>query len=144
MKIIYNTILDKLMEITAFRWADMDKGQLDIPNPPVDFPCALIRIDLPKCDDIGGNAQQVISGVTIRLAFKFTGQTSASTPEEVRNQSLSYFDTIEEVYKKFQGLTTDELSAFSRKQGFHEPRLDGITVYAMRFETDFQDYTAVV
>lgn len=144
MIIIYKTVLQKLAEISALKWIDKNKGQLDYAAPPIAMPCALIRVNLPKCDDLGGNVQQCIGSFSVTLAFKFGGETSKSTPEAIRNQSLEYYQLVEDVYKKLQGYSTSELSPFSRKRVDEEIRQDGLILLTMHFETDYQDFTAVV
>lgn len=144
MIVIYKTVLQKLSEIPALRWIDKDKGQLDFGSPPVAFPCGLITIKLPKCEDLGGNIQQCSGSFSIKLAWRFTGESSNITPEAIRNQSLEYYQLAEDAYKKLQGYSTSELSPFSRKRVDEEIRPDGLIILTMQFDTDFQDFTAVV
>lgn len=144
MKIIYNTVLQLLDEIEALRWKDKDKGQLKFARPAIAYPAALIKIDLPKCDDLGGNIQDCTALVTIRIAFDFAGETSANTPDAIRQQALAYYDTVDAVYAKFQGFENSELGKFSRKKAYEEDRDDGINVMVLPFETDFRDITATL
>ncbi|MGB4776138.1 MAG: hypothetical protein WBP45_13245 [Daejeonella sp.] len=144
MKLIYNKIIELLGEIPEIQWTDLDKGQLEFykTRPAVQFPCALVKIELPRCDDEGNKIQQCTALITIRLGFDFTGETTSITPEPNRTSALAYFDIVEKVYQKLQGFSNDQLSTFSRKRCFEENRNDGLKVINIPFETEFEDYTA--
>lgn len=144
MKTIFLTLRTALMEIPALSWVDKDKGQIDkyAERPPVSFPCALIKISLTGCEDLGGGIQHCKAACTVRLAFDFTGETSNVTPDEALESSLAYFDLAEAVYKKLQGFSTEELGIFSRRSQTEDKRTDGLLVLNIPFETEFDDYTA--
>lgn len=143
MKIIYSKLLELLSEIPTLKWIDLDKGQLDLTDrPPVAFPCALIEIDLPRCEDLGAKKQHCNASFTIRLGFNVLGETSAVTPGARRDAALNYFDLVDEVYAKLQGYGNTQLSPFSRKRISNERRADGLKVIVMTFETEFNDFSA--
>lgn len=144
MKTIFLTLRTALMEIPALSWVDKDKGQIDkyAERPAVAFPCALIKISLTSCEDLGGGIQHCKAACTVRLAFDFPGETSNTTPEDALQSSLAYFDLAEAVYKKLQGFSTDELSNFSRRSQMEDNRTDGLLVLNIPFDTEFDDYTA--
>jgi hypothetical protein len=144
MKDIFLKAIELLNEIPELKWKDKDKGQLEFyeTRPAVDFPCALVKIELPRAEDRNSKIQDCDCLISIRLGFDFTGETSSNTPAEVLESSLSYYDIIEKVYVKFQGFGNKQLEPFSRKSFREETRNDGLLVAAMPFGTGFVDYSA--
>lgn len=144
MKIIYNQLLTLLGQIPELRWIDVDFGQIDSyeTRPPIAFPAALIDIELPECSDEGDKIQRCTCRVSLRLVFDTYGETSAAAPAIDRNKATRYFDTVEKVYVKLQGYYDDNIDGLSRKDVFQEKRDDGLKVTVMRFETEFDDFSA--
>lgn len=144
MKIIYNKIVERLKTIADLKFIDLDKGQLDYyaNRPNVAFPAALVNIEIPECEDETNTIQRVRAQVIIRTAFDYTGETSAATPESVRETSLSYFEVIESVYKALQGYSDNEIELISRASVRQEPREDGYKVSQIIFNVWFDDMTA--
>lgn len=150
MKTIYNAIIGKLkplIENDTLRWVDWNKGQLKKKDNsgryPVAYPCALIRIGIPKAEDITYTIQDCQGAITITLAFDplSSGRTAANAPEEVRNQGLEPYEIIADVYKSLQGFGTDEFSPLSRKSAGELTHND-LFVYEIAFRTEFEDNTA--
>ncbi|WP_143960242.1 hypothetical protein [Litoribacter populi] len=146
MQFIYEKVLAKLQEIPELRWIDLDKGQLDSyeTRPNVNFPCALISMQLPRCEDLGAKKQQCTALVTIRLGFDFSGNTSSVTPEAERAKSLAYFDLCEKVYQKLQGWNDENINKFSRQNFREERRGDNYKVVAIPFSSGFLDFSAAM
>lgn len=135
--------------VPALRWIDYDAGQLDHDNPPVAYPCCLIDISLPKCDDIGADRQQIVTAnISLRLAFMPLGATNSAAPENIRAGALSMFDTIEAIHATLQewnnnfsmeGLTRQ---SGQRENGYRDKRRDGISVYRLQYQTNYRDIPA--
>ncbi len=142
MKELYNYLSEQLKTINKIRWIDFNTGQLNEQQPPVDFPCALIDIDLPVCKDIGANIQQVAADFTITLAFKAVGKTNNKTPLSQQQLALLYFDTVDLVYKKLQGAGDKQFYKFSRKSVRSDNSKQGLKIIEVQFATSFYDRTA--
>ena len=145
MREIYQKVRAQLKEVPLLKYIDLDTAQLEkyTGKPPVNFPCALIRIALTGCTDLGGGVQRCTCLVTVRLAFDFPKMETASIYTDVKiDNALSYFDTYEAAYKALQGYTDSEVEEFSRTSATPEMREDGLTVLAIPFSTEFDDYTA--
>ena len=125
--------------VPAIKFSDLDKGQIDNydQRPAVAFPAVLLKIELPNTADIGGKKQQCQARVTLRIAFDYTGQTSCNTPSEALEQSLSYFDVVDELYQVFQGYFGEGFTRFSRLNLTEEKRKDGLKVVNMPFSTTY-------
>lgn len=141
MKQIFLAICARLKaEVPALKWIDFDLGQLDyFENPPVVFPCALIKISYPNCDDITETMQQVDVAITIRIAFNPLGDTNFTVPDAVLTRALSIFDTNDAIHTALQGFSTDEFSSLSRKSFVEEPREDGLKVFNYTSNTTFEE-----
>lgn len=150
MKTIYNALLNRaapLLQNNTLRWFDWNKGQLkkadEAGRYPVPFPCALVRIDIPKTKDVTDTLQDCKATIAITLAFDplSMGRTAANAPEEIRAQGLEPYDTIADVYKLLQGFGTDQFSPLSRKSAKELTHPD-LFVYEIVFATEFEDNTA--
>jgi len=140
MKTIYLQTVAQLKTIAALRWIDADMGQLDFygEKPPVSFPCALVDIDLPQCDDKHETEQQCTVRVTIRLADLPKGPTHANVPTTYQAQALAFWDLADSVFSSLQGFETAELSAFTRRSQTTERRDDNLKVVVQVWETTME------
>lgn len=140
---LFLLIQDKLNALPDIDWVDQNIGQLDVETrPPVSFPCALISIDLPRCEDLGGKLQKCSTQIGVRLGFNYTGSTSAKSPEAVRNRALDYYRIIREVYKALQGYNQPGLSRLKRISQVEMARPDQIKILDMTFYCEFHDNSA--
>lgn len=130
-------------QLKKIKWVDMDKGQLEFysTRPAVAFPCALIKVEIAKTENLGNNIQRCYGNGTIRLAFDYVGETSAKTPEGLRQQSLEYFQLLKAVYMAVQG-KTGGVGKFDRQSAIEENRPDGLKVLNMPFTTVWIDKSA--
>lgn len=125
--------------IQEFRWVDFDTGQLEIqPRPPLVFPCCLVDIAYPKCDDKEDKDQLVNANITLRIAYEPQGNTHNNSP--VRTSALKYVDTVEKVHTLLQGWhNSGAFSTLSRTSAYREKRRDGLVVYRIVYKTTFVD-----
>lgn len=116
MRTIFEKVREKLLEIPAIKWIDLDKGQLDDyqGKPPVDFPCVLIDVIYPRTEDEveSGSLQLCDATVNIRLAYDYTGDTHGHVSADHLNDSLAYFDTVKSIYDKLQGYSETGANGF--------------------------------
>lgn len=146
MKTLYNAVSSRLQTVAELKYIDFDLGQLDTleqdERPPVVFPCALLDIEYPLCDDETEKTQMVTARVNIRLGIEQQYPTDSLAPYAKRNSGLAVFDTVEDVYKALQGFSDDNFSSFSRKSVRPYRTFKGIKVVDMVFETTFEDISA--
>jgi hypothetical protein len=130
-------------QLKKIRWVDMDKGQLEFydTRPAVPFPCALVKVEISKTEDMGNGIQRCYGRVIVRLAFNYVGETSNLTPEATRLQSLDYFDLVEAVYLGMQGKAVGK-GKFDRQSAVEENRPDGLKVIAVPFAASWLDTSA--
>lgn len=147
MKELYETVLARLSDqVPELQEIDLNMGQLDVLSldirPSVLFPCALLDISLPVCEDNDQEEQLVSARVTVRLAFECPLPTDSKASELRRTAALLLFEIVDKVYKAIQGYGTDEFATFSRKSQVPDNRYAGIKIIDMVFETSFIDATA--
>lgn len=143
MKTVYNAVIARLEEkVPAFKWIEMDMGQLSQPNPPVAYPCGLIGIKIPKCKSLTDTLQDCDARISIRLGFDTTMRTAAATPQAARAASLAVYDIIADVYAALQGWETQYFNSLDRVSQGNEPPKNGLFIYKIEFSTTFEDATA--
>lgn len=143
MKELYLKIKNLLLSVDGLKYVDLDYGQLEVAPPAVNFPCALINISFPDCQDTVDHQQRVRAIISIRLGFNaFSDQTSSSFGDDKIEVALNYFDVVGAVYKKLQSYYDDDIEELSRKSLQQEKRHDALKVSIMPFETVFDDLTA--
>jgi hypothetical protein len=147
MKELFETIITRLTAtVTELKEIDFDMGQLNLldmdQRPPVLFPCALLDISYPLCDDQDETTQLVTARINVRLAFECPLPTDSRASAARRTAALALFAVVDKVYKNLQGYDTAYFGAFSRKSQTPDNRYAGIKIMNMVFETNFIDETA--
>jgi hypothetical protein len=137
----FTSLCDRLeTNVPALRWIDWDNGQLEAERPAVTYPCCLIDLIYPSCDDIAKQEQIADVEIVLRISFDHRGATNAATSAENRTTAMSVFDTIEDVHKQLQGWTnTWTLSPLSRKSAIREKRRNNKPVYRITYTTTLHD-----
>jgi hypothetical protein len=142
MKTLFLAISDRLKtQIEALKWIDLDTGQLEHyeGRPAVLFPCALIDIEYPNCEDLDSLSQKVDATITLRLAFEPKGETNTAAPDLTRTRALTILDTVEAIHDALQGYTENEFSELSRANLKIEKREDPLKVYNLIYTTTLQE-----
>lgn len=142
MEHIFTAVQQRLSEkVAELHWIDFDFGQLDSyqMRPPVQFPCALIDIELPETRDRGERMQQCRVAITLRVAFEQPGQTSQKTPQYVRDRALSIYDILKKIHAALHGYDGAEFGKIVRRSLTTERREDPLKVFNMRFETSYTE-----
>lgn len=140
---IYEKVLALIEQVDGLKYIDLQMGQLEVENPAVNFPCALIDVVLPNCEDIGGKRQQCDGRIEIMLAFKTSVDETASIyPKQRRENNLEYFRIVNDIYAILQGYFDKEVDRLSRKSLYTDLRKGGYKTVTMPFDTSFQDWSA--
>jgi hypothetical protein len=144
MKELYEAIVTRLTaEVSALKEIDLEMGQLEIlalgEKPIVLFPCALIDISYPLCEDENADIQMVTASVNIRIAFECPLPTDNLASTARRTAALNLFSIVDSVYTALQGYSTTEFGTFSRKRMSPDNRFAGIKIINLLFETNFEE-----
>lgn len=148
MKQVYLAVMEQLkQEVPELKWIDLDEGQLEYytERPTITYPCVLIGVSLPRCEDYYGKVQTCDATVIIRVIQSIpTRRTNSVATDQVRETALERYDLVEKVYAALQGFDSAEFSPLSRTRQNKETRQDGLFVYRIEFSTAFKDLTAEV
>lgn len=144
MKKIYLAVAERLQqEVPELVFIDMEAGQIDAYDRPgafVEYPCALIDISFPRCEDQDSSTQQCEVDIVVRLVFEaWMDETALSTPRPWAMRALDKLDIVDKVSRALQGWSTAFLSDLSRASVRPEKRADGLKVIAIPFKSTFED-----
>lgn len=139
MKELYLKITELLNEIPELRWVDFNDNQLQEEVPPIAYPCALVDIDLPRCENIHEDIQIASANFTITLIFKSFGETNTKTPKSRREFALKYFDVVDTVFDKLQGYKNENFYPFERTSVRNQNIRQGLKVVEMSFSTSWEE-----
>ena len=147
-KAILQGIQDALSTIPELRYVDEDWGQLDdySPNPPTQFPLALIDIGNLQFSDIGKdrtatpqNRQMATGTIVISIANLKLTNSSARAPQTQKDKAWSIWDIVESVHAKLHGTVLTPppgaggLGAMMRNNMRKVKRDDGIQEYEVTY-----------
>jgi len=134
MDIIFEDIYDALKSITDFRWVDEDQGQLDIyKDPPVEWPCALLSIDVPEWTAIKEKSVQPgRAQVTVKLGFNVLHEIG-NAPESQIQSAMSHFATVKKVTKALRGKCGTTYKHLERTSTIKTINEIGVKIYTITF-----------
>ena len=142
-KEVLKSIQDILTLIPGMRYVDEDWGQLDdySPNPPTQFPLALIDIGALQYSDIGKdktatpqNRQMATGTIVISIANLKLTNTSARAPQPQKDKAWAIWDIVQSVHAKLHGVAVgDSAGAMMRTAMRKVKRDDGIQEYEVTY-----------
>lgn len=142
-KEVLQNIQNTLKTITALRYVDEDWGQLDdySPNPPTQFPLALIDIGNLQYSDIGKdktaipqNRQMATGTIVISIANLKLTNSSAKAPQTQKDKAWAIWDIVESVHGKLHGVAVGgSAGALMRTAMRKVKRDDGIQEYEVTY-----------
>ena len=142
MEEIFKAITARLQKtVPELKWIDLDTGQLEnyTDRPPVAFPCALIDIELTRCEDLYPGAQLCNATVAIRIAqAPPTNRTNSSASKTVQQSELQRYHLIEHVYRSLQSWESGIFNPLSRTAQKKEARQDPLFIVKIDFATMFK------
>jgi len=143
MKTVLKNIQDILTPIPGMKYVDEDWGQLDdySPNPPTQFPLALIDIGNLQFSDIGKdrgatpqNRQMATGTIVISIANLKLTNSSARAPQTQKDKAWAIWDIVESVHVKLHGVVVGgSAGAMMRTAMRKVKRDDGIQEYEVTY-----------
>ena len=147
MQTFLEAIQTKIATIPAFKYIDEDWGQMDSysPNPPTQFPCALIDITNMNFSNIGKdnsanpiNRQLGDGTVTFIVANVKLSNTSYRAPQSQKNNAWSIWTVIDDLHKAVHGWKPLSESGALMRTGLKRIRRDdGIQEYQITYTIGF-------
>jgi hypothetical protein len=135
-----------IAEVPALKYVDEDWGQLDYyyPNPPVQWPCALIDATSANWSNTGKLQQLGLIQVKIRVGDLKLTNSSGKAPAGQKTAAFAIFTTLKNIYKALHGFTnSDAYSALIRISNNRIKRDDGVRIYEVVFTTEYKDNSAM-
>ena len=142
-KSILANIQTQLATITDLKYIDEDWGQLDdySPNPPTQFPLALIDIGNIDYSNMGidraalpQNRQMATGTIVISIANLKLTNTSYKTPATQKQAAWSIWDIVQSVHEKLHGhKPAENVGGMVRNNMRKVKRDDGIQEYEVTY-----------
>jgi hypothetical protein len=136
-----------LAEVPALKYVDEDWGQLDYyyPNPPVQWPCALIDATAATWGNTGKLQQLGLIQVKVRVGDLKLTNSSGKAPAGQKTAAFAIFtNVLKPIYKALHGYTnSDAYSALIRVSNTRIKRDDGVRIYELVFTTEYKDNSAM-
>lgn len=140
MKQIFLSIQDRLAEqVEAIRYIDKNWGQLNMPQPPVQWPCCLIDLDSIEYSQITALDRLADATVSITVADQHTVRSSGKAPS--KSDAYGILDVLEQVIEALEGYRVP-----STTQAFTRTRLaktfcdQSYDVYTLTFTTAWVEH----
>ncbi|MBS7234264.1 hypothetical protein KHA90_25035, partial [Flavobacterium psychroterrae] len=140
-------VQNRLATITALKYIDEDWGQMDSysPNPPAQFPCALIDITSLNFSNIGKdntanppNRQLGEGTVTFIIANLKLTNTSHRAPQSQKDNAWTIWTIIDDLHKTIHGWKPIDASGALMRTNFKRIRRDdGIQEYQITYSIGF-------
>lgn len=135
MKQIFLAIQDRLSSLVpSLQYIDKNWGQLNLPQPPVKWPCCLIdldSIDYSQASDLCRLAQ---ANIVITIATQALTRTSAKAPS--KSNGYDILDLIEDIITALEGFlvpdTTQSLARTRLSKTYSDQSYD---IYSLTFST---------
>lgn len=139
MKKIFLSIQGALKEnVPALRYIDKNWGQLNIPQPPVKWPCCLIDLKSVDYSQLAHHDRLASADITLTVADCHAIRSAASAPSS--QDAYAIFDLIEAIFATLDGHyvpgTCQPLSRTSLRKAYADASYD---VFALSFATAWKD-----
>ncbi|MEG1762903.1 MAG: hypothetical protein RR256_04765 [Bacteroidales bacterium] len=142
MKTLFKTVMELLKTIPNLYIAE-NWGQLDIPQPPVNFPCALIDLGDMEFSQRGCLTQQGEGTLTISLSDIMYNGIDNVTPEILQEKEFAIFNTINDINALLHGKTGSEKnSSLIRTKIQKQIREDSIREFTLFYKFSYLDDSA--
>lgn len=135
MKQIFIDIQNRLKDrAPSLQYIDKNWGQLNMPQPPVKWPCCLLDIEDIQFSELSGTMR--LATATLSLVLADQHSTRSSGDAQHREDAYSILDTIEEVIEALEGYrvpeTTQGLTRTQLRKSYTDKSYD---VYALGYTT---------
>jgi len=136
---ILTDIQDQLKAVKGLRYISEDWGQLELDNPPILFPCALVDVDGFNYSQTG-NLEQIGEGyIHIRVAEQLLVKVSSTAPEKLTEASIEFFKIMDAVRNKLHGYSGGRYSKLIRTSFKRVRQNDSIREYIFTFKTSYEE-----
>jgi len=86
-----------LAGVEALKYIDADWGQLNLEQPPVKYPCAVIGIESAEYGNMGNHAQQGAVRFSVTIAQQRLNRTNAGAKSETKERAAEFWTLYHDV-----------------------------------------------
>ena len=135
MKQIFLSIQDRLSTmVPALRYIDKNWNQLNMPQPPVQWPCCLIDLDNIDYSQTSSFDRLADATISLTIATQHNVRSSAKAPS--KSDAYDILDVLESVMEALEGWrvpdTTQALTRTRLQKAYSDQSYD---VYTLTFTT---------
>lgn len=135
MKQIFLAIQTRLADqVSALRYIDKNWGQLNIPQPPVQWPCCLIDLDSVDYSQTSSLDRLAEASINLTVADHHTVRSSAKAPS--KSDAYDILDVLTAISESLEGFrvpgTTQALTRTHLAKAYSDQSYD---VYTLTFTT---------
>ena len=135
MKQIFLAIQDRLSTmVPALRYIDKNWNQLNLPQPPVQWPCCLIDLDSVEYSQTSSLDRLATAHISLLVADQHTVRSSAKAP--AKTDAYDILDVLEDIMEALEGWhipdTTQALTRSNLSKAYRDQSYD---VYTLIFDT---------
>jgi len=135
MKQVFLEIQDRLSDLVpALQYIDKNWGQLNLPQPPVKWPCCLLDLDNIDYSQTSSSDRLADVTINITIAEHHTVRSSAKAPS--KEDAYAILDILECVMETLEGWRVPNTSqALTRTRLAHTYSDQSYDVYTLTFTT---------
>ncbi len=135
MKHIFLNIQDRIAnQVPALRYIDKNWGQLNFPQPPVQWPCCLIDLDNIDYSQAADRCRLAEASISLTVADHHTVRSSAKAPS--KSDAYDILDIITTIIEVLEGYrvpdTTQALTRTRLQKTYSDQSYD---IYTLTFTT---------
>lgn len=135
MKQIFLNIQERIADqVPTLRYIDKNWGQLNIPQPPVQWPCCLIDLDSIDYSQATDRCRLSEASISLTVADQHTVRSSAKAPS--KSNAYDILDVITAIIEALEGYrvpdTTQALTRTRLQKTYSDQSYD---VYTLTFTT---------
>lgn len=140
LKSIFMEVQARLAAVPGIRYVDENWGQLDLGQPPTQWPAVLIDYgDVPWTNTAGKQQRGDTELVLVVANMKLTN-TSARAPQRQKDQAFYILEVLNDIHLKLHGWKpTDASTALIRRRTQRVIRDDGIQEFRVVYAFTFVD-----
>lgn len=140
MKELYLAIMARLKAaVPELKMIDFDLGQLTQETlPPLNYPAALVRIDVNDLEDLSQRKQNGPGMITVTLVFRTFERTSSIVTDANRAVGLAHLDILEKTKWALHGLSGSTFTPLSHRAYTSADRPE-LRAYPLPFTTTVTD-----
>lgn len=139
MQIILEEVQQALASVTELRYISLDWGQLDLINPPVQFPCAIVLFEGADYSDYLIRRQKADATLVVSLAHLPPHQPSLNASNHMKNEYYKIFDIIDKVNKVLVNTRLTNSISLIRQKLKAQRRDDGIVHYEITYRFSYTE-----